>query len=186
MKNKMLSLVLLSVCTLLHFQLNSQTNTDPVLMTVAGEKVTKSEFIAVFQKNSQKDAAIDRKSLDEYVDLYINFRLKVKEAEELGADTSKTFLDEFNGYRKQLAQPYLVDKSVNEKLLQEAYERMKSDVKASHILLKIDQNALPKDTLVVYNNIMELRKRIIKGDKFDQIARENSEDPSAKENGGDL
>jgi peptidyl-prolyl cis-trans isomerase SurA len=92
------------------------------------------------------------------------------------------------GYRKQLAQPYLTDKDVNEKLLQETYDRMQEDVHAAHILVKVGENALPKDTLIAYNKIMEYRKRILKGEDFAAVARESAAngDPSAKENGGDL
>jgi peptidyl-prolyl cis-trans isomerase SurA len=92
------------------------------------------------------------------------------------------------GYRKQLAQPYLTDKDVNEKLLQETYNRLQEDIHAAHILVKVAEGALPKDTITAYNKIMEYRKRILKGEDFAVVARESAAngDPSAKENGGDL
>lgn len=158
---------------------------DPVLMTIAGEDVKVSEFEAVYKKNN-KDEEVDRADLAEYLELYINFKLKVKEAEALGMDTIKKFQEELKGYQKQLAKPYLTDKSVTEALVQEAYERMKSDVKASHILLKVDPDALPKDTLAVYNRIVEMRNDAIKNDSFGKLAAKHSEDPSAKSNHGDL
>ena len=158
---------------------------DPVLMTIAGEDVKVSEFEAVYKKNN-KDEVVDRADLAEYLELYINFKLKVKEAEALGMDTIKKFQEELKGYQKQLAKPYLTDKSVTEALVQEAYERMKSDVKASHILLKVDPDALPKDTLAVYNRIIEMRNDAIKNDSFGKLAGKHSEDPSAKSNRGDL
>ncbi|MFT5054169.1 MAG: peptidyl-prolyl cis-trans isomerase SurA, partial [Oceanospirillaceae bacterium] len=96
------------------------------------------------------------------------------------------FQEELKGYQKQLAKPYLTDKSVTEALVQEAYERMKSDVKASHILLKVDPDALPKDTLAVYNRIVEMRNDAIKNNSFGKLAAKNSEDPSAKTNQGNL
>src|SRR3989344_3399085 len=136
--------------------------TDPVLMTIGNTKVTVSEFENVFHKNNTKDGASDSKSLNDYVDLFVNFKLKVKEAEELGLDTAKSFKEELGGYRKQLAQPYLTDKDVNEKLLKETYERMQEDVHASHILVKVTESALPKDTLEAYNKIMKIRARILK------------------------
>lgn len=169
----------------------AQTGNDPVLMTIGGNtKVTKSEFENVYHKNNKnKEAANDGKSLKEYVDLFINFKLKVKEAEEMGLDTSKSFKDELAGYRKQLAQPYLTDKEVNDKLLKEVYERLKLEVKASHILIKCNDNALPKDTLEAYNKAIKYRNMALgKGSKmpFDSIAYKYSDDPSAKENFGDL
>lgn len=165
----------------------AQNNKDAVLMTVGNSKVTVGEFESVYHKNNNKEAA-DAKSLNDYVDLFVNFKLKVKEAEELGLDTAKAFRDELAGYRKQLAQPYLTDKDVSEKLLQETYDRMKEDVHAEHILVKVSENALPKDTLIAYNKIMEYRKRILKGEDFAKVARESAKDgdPSAKDNGGDL
>lgn len=161
---------------------------EPVLMTIGTTKVTVSEFESVFHKNNSKEGAADAKSLNDYVDLFVNFKLKVKEAEELGLDTAKSFKEELAGYRKQLAQPYLTDKDVNEKLLKETYDRMQEDVHASHILVKVNESALPKDTLEAYNKIMKIRARILKGEDFNKVAAEKgiSDDPSAKDNGGDL
>lgn len=166
----------------------AQTTNDAVLMTVGNTKVTVGEFENVYHKNNNRETTSDTKSLADYVDLFVNFKLKVKEAEELGLDTAKSFKDELAGYRKQLAQPYLTDKEVNEKLLLETYSRMQEDVHAEHILVKVTENALPKDTLVAYNKIMEYRKRILKGEDFAKVARESAAtgDPSAKDNGGDL
>ena len=157
---------------------------DAVLLTVDGQDVTLSEFEAVYKKNN-RDEVVDQEDLAEYLELYINFRLKVREAESLGLDTVKKFIEELKGYQKQLAKPYLTDKGVTKKLIDEAYERSQTDIRASHILLKIGPEALPKDTLEVYNKIMALRKKALKGD-FAAIAKQSSEDPSAKDNGGDL
>lgn len=155
---------------------------DPVLMTINGENVTKSEFLAVFLKNNtNKNAPIDPKSVNEYLELFINFKLKVKEAEMMKLDTSAAFINELAGYRKQLAQPYLVDKDVNETLLNEAYERSQFDIRASHILIRVDKDAAPKDTLNAYNKILALRNRFLKGESFAKLAIEASEDPSARD-----
>ena len=123
---------------------------------------------------------IDKKSLDEYVDLFINFKLKVKEAEMLKLDTAKSFINELSGYRKQLAVPYLTDKDVNDFLLLESYNRMLKDIRASHILIKLDKNASPQDTLAAYKKIMDIRTRLMKGEDFVKLAKEVSEDPLAK------
>lgn len=162
--------------------------TDAVLMTIGSSKVTVSEFENVYRKNNTKEGTMDTKSLNDYVELFVNFKLKVKEAEELGLDTAKSFKEELAGYRKQLAQPYLTDKDVNEKLLKETYDRMQEDIHASHILVKVSDNALPKDTLEAYNKILKIRARILKGEDFNKVASEKgiSDDPSAKDNGGDL
>ncbi|MFN0190190.1 MAG: peptidylprolyl isomerase [Bacteroidia bacterium] len=159
--------------------------TDPILMVVAGENVPKSEFDRVFRKNN-KDSVFTEASVREYLDLYINYKLKVKEAESMKMDTSETFKNELSGYNKQLAQPYLTDKDVSENLIQEAYERLGKDVKASHVLLKVNPDALPKDTVLAYNRILKIRDMIMKGADFGKVARDSSEDPSAKENNGEL
>lgn len=183
MKNTILKVALLVSFLFGGSNLSAQEK-DPVLLTVDGQDITLSEFEAVYKKNN-RDEVVDQKDLEEYLELYINFRLKVREAEELGLDTIKKFIEELKGYQKQLAKPYLTDKSVTEKLIKEAYERSLKDVRASHILLKIGPDALPKDTLKFYNRIMDLKKRAAKED-FSALAKKNSEDPSAKDNGGDL
>ncbi|MBX7202699.1 MAG: peptidylprolyl isomerase [Bacteroidia bacterium] len=159
---------------------------DPVLLTVGGDPVSKGEFESIYRKNNQKDSPSDRKALEEYLELFINFKLKVKAAKELGKDTVKGFKSELRGYRKQLAQPYLNDKQVTEHLIDEAYQRMKKDVRASHILVKLPADPLPKDTLAAWNKAIEIRNRLIKGEDFSKLAETMSDDPSAKQNHGDL
>ncbi|MDY0102474.1 MAG: peptidylprolyl isomerase, partial [Lentimicrobium sp.] len=154
---------------------------DPVVLSVAGEDITRSEFLNVYQKNNVNGEVIDQKSLKEYMELYVNFRLKVKEAEALGLDTVQAFKDELSGYRKQLAQPYLIDEEMNQALLDEAYSRKQSDIRASHILIRVDRNALAADTLAAYKRIMAIRKRILKGEDFGKLAEELSDDLSARD-----
>lgn len=187
MKSKKL-LIKLPFCLLLFTSnlVSAQDNKDKVLLEIDKKPVTVREFETIYRKNTPKEEASDKKSLQEYLDLYVNFKLKVREAEEAGLDTTSTFKNELNGYKQQLAQPYLVDKEVNEKLILEAFERMNQDVRASHILLKLNPNPLPKDTLAAYQKIMKIRARIQKGEDFNKVAKETSEDPSAKENFGDL
>ena len=186
MKRTILSAAFIAFTALLIGTHSNAQKKDPVLMTVAGEDVKVSEFEAVYKKNN-KDEQVDREDLAEYLELYINFKLKVKEAEALGMDTIKKFQEELKGYQKQLAKPYLTDKSVTEALIQEAYDRLQEDVKASHILLKVGPDALPKDTQKVYNEIMKLREQILEDPKsFGKVAAKHSEDPSAKQNDGDL
>jgi peptidyl-prolyl cis-trans isomerase SurA len=183
---KIVSGLILPVLILLSSGLMAQTSESPVLMTIAGTPVTKAEFEKVYRKNNTKEGPYDMKDVREYLELYINYKLKVKEAETLQLDTGSTFINELKGYRKQLAQPYLTDKEVTEALIREAYDRMQKDVRASHILLNVAPDALPKDTLAVYNRAMKIRESLLKGADFEKMARDSSNDPSAKENGGDL
>ena len=159
---------------------------DEVLLTINGRSITRSEFEKIYRKNNTKDASGDKKSIQDYLDLYINYKLKVKEAEDMALDTAANFKGELNGYRKQLAQPYLTDKEASDKLVREAYNRLKTDIRASHILIKIAPDALPKDTLKAYARIIKIRDLILKNGDFAKVARDSSEDPSAKDNAGDL
>jgi peptidyl-prolyl cis-trans isomerase SurA len=127
--------------------------TDPTLLTIDGKVITKSEFESVYKKNNGKDMSAEKKSVNDYLDLFVNFKLKVKEAEGMGLDTLASFKQELNGYRKQLAAPYLTDKEATDKLINEAYQRMQTEVKASHILAKCAEDALPKDTLEAWHRI---------------------------------
>jgi peptidyl-prolyl cis-trans isomerase SurA len=161
----------------------AQIGDNSTLLTVGGDVVTRGEFMTIYKKNNSSPTAI---SVTDYLDLFINFKLKVKEAKDLGLDTAKTFSSELRGYRKQLATPYLTDKEVNDKLLTEAYDRSKKDVRAAHILIKCDAEALPKDTLIAYKKAVSLRDRVLKGEDFNKLAEQFSDDPSAKENKGDL
>lgn len=138
----------------------AQTN-EPVIMTINDKPVYKSEFENVYKKNSGKEVNKEQKSLTEYADLFSLFKMKVFEAESLGLDTNSNFITELSGYRKQLAAPYLTDKNVNDALLQEAYDRMKSEIKAAHILIRINEDALPKDTIEAYTRLMIIRDAIL-------------------------
>jgi peptidyl-prolyl cis-trans isomerase SurA len=141
----------------------------------------------VYKKNNNKEVSFDNKSVRDYLELYVNYKLKVQAALDEYLDTSAAFKNELMGYRKQLAAPYMTDTAVSQHILTEAYERLQKDVKASHILIRCNPDALPKDTVDAYNKIMRLRDLILKK-KFDfaKVARDSSDDPSAKENGGDL
>jgi len=185
MKRNLLPLVVFLFVSQIYCSAFGQNN-DPVILSVGGDNVSKSEFERVYKKNNTKDLAFDRKSINDYLQLYINYKLKVKEAIELGMDTAQSFKDELGGYRKQLAQPYMVDKDVTEKLVKEAYDRLQWDVRASHILILCSPDAKPADTLAAYNKIMKIREDIMKGADFLKSAREKSEDKSAKDNSGDL
>ncbi len=160
---------------------------DPVILKVNKEKVKKSEFLQIYLKNNP-NPKYDKASLDEYMTLFQKFKLKVVEAEALGYDTIPKLKREFEGYKKQLAIPYLIDSAQNQALVQEAYDRTKMEIRCSHILVKLEPTASPADTLDAYNRIMALKKRIEKGEDFASVAKmkNGSDDPSAASNGGDL
>ncbi len=164
------------------FMVASAQSGNDVLLTIGDEDITVDEFMAVYQKNNVEGEVLDKKSLEEYLDLYINFKLKVKAAEDQGLDTVASFINELKGYRDQLAKPYFVDEEVNAELLEEAYNRKTQDIRVSHILVRLDKYATPADTLEAYNKLMNIRKRIVEGgENFNDVAEEVSEDPSARD-----
>jgi peptidyl-prolyl cis-trans isomerase SurA len=164
------------------FFANAQSKLDKqVLMTIGNQDITVKEFSDVYYKNNLKSDVIEKKSVDEYLDLFTTFRMKVMEAERLQLDTSAKFQKELAGYRKQLAKPFMSSDDITEELLEEAYQRKQKDIRASHILIRCDKNALPSDTLKAYNKAMDVRKKALaKGADFAALADQYSEDPSAK------
>jgi peptidyl-prolyl cis-trans isomerase SurA len=181
--NKIISLsVLFSLFFLAN---NAQDYKDEVLITIDGKEITAGEFERVYEKNNNENVS-QQQTVEEYLDMFINYKLKVMEAERLGMDTLSEFQDEFNAYRKQLAQPYMTSDELTEKYAREAYERMKEELKASHIMVRVSPEASPEDTLHAYNKIMEIRERVMQGEDFDKVARAVSDDPSAKDNAGQL
>ena len=161
---------------------NAQSKLDKqVLMTIGGQEVTVKEFTDVYYKNNLKSDVIEKKTVDEYLDLFTTFRMKVMEAERMKLDTSAKFQKELAGYRKQLAKPFMSSDNITEELLEEAYQRKLKDIRASHILIRCDKNAMPSDTLKAYNKALDIRKRAMKGEDFGDLAVRYSEDPSAKD-----
>ena len=181
MKQFRFAIALFTLMIAFYPTVNAQETDDRVLLNIAGDDVTAGEFMYVYNKNNFNKEASSQQAIREYLELYINFRLKVKEAESLGLDTLASFRKELEGYRKQLAQPYFTDTEVSEELLAEAYERKLWDIRASHILIRVDKNALPEDTLKAYKKALEARNRIANGEDFGTVAAEMSEDPSARD-----
>ena len=161
---------------------NAQSKLDnQVLMTIGNEDITVKEFTDVYYKNNLKSDVIEKKTVDEYLDLFTTFRMKVMEAERQQLDTSAKFQKELAGYRKQLAKPFMSSDDITEELVEEAYQRKLKDIRASHILIRCDKNALPSDTLKAYNKAMNIRKKALAKDAdFGALADQYSEDPSAK------
>jgi len=156
-------------------------------MSIDGKPVTQTEFLQIYTKNNP-NPSFDKDSLDRYMELFQVFKLKVAEAEALGYDTIPRLKKELEGYKKQLALPYLIDSVQNQTMVTEAYNRTANEVRCSHILIKLDPNASPKDTLEAYNRLLGLKARIEKGEDFASVAKSKngSEDPSVVNNGGDL
>ena len=148
-----------------------------VLLKVNNDEVTTADFVRVYEKNLALINDAEENSPEQYLDLYIDYKLKVQEAYRKGLHNKASYKKEIASYRIQLA---------TDKLVEEAYNRTKNELRARHILVRVRSDALPKDTLAAFTKLLEARKRIVAGEDFAFIARKYSEDPSAKQNGGDL
>lgn len=182
MKSIFLSFIIVCSIAIHVFAQNEQ-----ILITIGDTKVSKAEFERIYKKNNNNlYNEADKKSPQDYIDLFVNFKLKVIEAETLKLDTNSTYINELAGYRKELAAPYLTDVKFNEQMVKDLYDRMTKEVNASHILLRLEENASEEKELEVKNRILEIREEILAGKDFGEAAVEYSEDPSAKTNKGNL
>lgn len=161
-------------------------STKDVLFTIDEKPYYTDEFVRVYNKNLDLVKDDSQKDLNNYLDLFVGYKLKVNKANKLGLQNNKKYQGELKSYRTQLAKNYLTDSKVTTELIEQAYNRSLKELKASHILFMADENAAPADTLKAYNKALSVYKRAAAGEDFDALAVENSEDPSAKENKGDL
>ncbi len=177
---KTLSVLIMFVLTFI----GVKAQNDHAILVIGDHTYSAEEFSYIYNKNNSFET--EKRTKKEYVDLFVNYKLKVVEAQAMGLDTLPSFLKEYNYYKKEVAKPYLTDSEVTDHLLHEAYDRLKYEVDASHILLKVAPDALPDDTLKVYNKLLDIKKQIEEGASFEEMAVKYSEDPSAIKNKGRL
>lgn len=177
------SLIFIFLCAT---SLLSAQQKDYAIVRIDGKDIMRSEYDYIMNKNLSNGALANEQMNDSVqLEMFINYKLKVIEAQALGYDTLRSFIREFSQYRAQLASPYLTDESVNQKLFREAYEHFSQDCDVSHILIRIDPEKNNEDTLKAYNKAMEAYNRLQK-EPFEQVADAMSEDPSVKTNHGHL
>ena len=148
---------------------NAQIADDDVLLTISGEPVSANEFVRVYNKNLNLVQDDSQKEVDSYLELFVNYKLKLTEAKALRYDKDPVYLKEFKSYKDQLTQSFLTDKNVTDDLIREAYDRTENEVKAQHILILLDE--VETDTLATYSKIQDLRKRFINED-FESLKKE--------------
>lgn len=197
-KNVLLALVAI-VCALPLLETTAATPeaNDPVLLTIDGKPVMASEFLYIYAKNSENTA--DKKSMDEYMDMFVNFKLKVAEAEAAGLDTTAAFLKEFNSYRAQATPKYMKDNEALDSLVRLSYDHMSRDRRAAHIAIQCPMNADDSTQAAALEKINLIRQRVTTGlpvkkgkktvqqpEDFFAVAAEVSEDPGLKETKGEL
>lgn len=156
------------------------------LFSVASEPVTTDEFIYLYKKNHQAKEDFTQEKIEEYLSLFINFKLKVKEARLRGIDTTAAFLKEFSSYKEELKKPYLPEGKLIDSLVHVTYKRLQEEVRVSHILISLKNDATPADTLQSYNKALEIKNRALTGEDFGSLAALYSEEPMAQSSKGDL
>lgn len=194
MKKTFLSIVLLGAC-IISF---AQKTEDQVLMTINGKPIMLSEFLYIYEKNNQ-ESSLEKKTTEEYLDLFINFKLKVTEAIAQGVDTTEAFKKELAGYRAQATSKYLQDNVAIDSLVELSYNRMAKIRKASHIAVQCALDADSATVAAAEARINLIRERVTVGvptkkgrktirivEDFNEAAVLYSEEPSAKQTRGEL
>lgn len=164
----------------------AQNNSKEVLFTINDKPYYTDEFSRVYKKNLELVKDESQKDLNQYLELFVGYKLKVNKAYKLGLQDNSKYQSELKSYRTQLAKNYFNDTKITQELVQEGYNRLQKEVKASHILIMVDENATPEDTLKAYKKIEDISRKAMEGADFGALAIQFSEDPSAKENKGDL
>lgn len=174
--------ILLSV----NFTSFAQNANKEVLFTIDDKPYYTDEFTRVYNKNIDLVKDESQKDLNQYLDLFVGYKLKINKANKLGLQNGQAYQAELKSYRNQLSKNYLTDSKVTQELIEESYKRSLKEIKAAHILFMVDENASPEDTLKAYKKALEVREKAVKGENFGELAVKYSEDPSAKENKGEL
>jgi peptidyl-prolyl cis-trans isomerase SurA len=156
------------------------------LFTIKGSPVYTEEFIYLYKKNHLQPQDFTEEKINEYLILFINFKLKITEGKKRGLDTTRAFIKEFNTYKEELKKPYRAGTDDLDRLTKEAYDRLAQEIKAAHLLMVVKADATPSDTLAAYRKIGDLRQRALANENFEILAKDYSEDPSAKMNNGNL
>lgn len=168
--------------------LSAQTD-DPVLMKINGKEITRSEFEYNYNKNNGKDV-VDKKSVEEYADLFINYKLKVEAALAARYDTLSSFKKEFRVYRDQLIRPYFVTPEAEEAEVRDYYERLKHNVGSdglilpAHIMVMLPQKASEAEQQRAKEKIDSIYEVLKAGASFEKVAKECSEDKMSAQRGG--
>jgi len=186
--------LLLILVTLPSINLFSQSNKnngadkkESILFSINNLPTYTEEFKYVYNKNNvANEDAFTKEDIEEYLELFINFKLKVTEARGKGYDTTKAYRDELNKYQDQLASPYLTEKEVTQALIKEAYVRYQFEVDVSHVLITVDDNASPQDTLLAFNKAMNVWEQARVGADFEKLVLEYSEEPAIEKTLGHL
>ncbi len=173
------------IASIVIFSIQAQKGSD-ILMKVGDNSVSVDEFRYIYEKNNGNDADYSKNSLDEYIELYTKFKLKVEKAKSMKLDTIVALQKELDGYRTQLANSFLTDKEVFNKLIEEIYERQKQDVRLSHILIQVNTKGANKKKEEAKKKLMNIKQQLKEGKSFADLVKQYSDDKNTKNKGGDL
>lgn len=165
---------------------DAQNKSKEILFTINDKSYYTDEFERIYKKNLDLVKDDTQKDLNQYLELFIGYKLKVNKAYKLGLQNNAPYQNELKSYRAQLAKNYFNDTKITQELVEEGYNRLQKEIKVSHILILLDENATSEDTLKAYKKIDDTRKKALAGEDFENLASQFSEDPSAKDNKGDL
>ncbi len=177
---------LLAVVCLDGFSQRNKASKAQTLFSVHSDQVTTDEFIYLYKKNHQAVEDFTQQKIKEYLELFINFKLKVKEARERKIDTTAAFLKEYNSYKEELKKPYLPESKLIDSLVKITYRRLQEEVKVSHILIGVKPDASPADTLHAFGKTLEIKTRALAGEDFGSLAALYSEEPMVQTSKGSL
>ncbi|WP_203296476.1 peptidylprolyl isomerase [Luteirhabdus pelagi] len=163
-----------------------QIKKKDVLLSIDGEPVSVQEFKRVYKKNLDLVQDESQKTVEGYLELFIDYKLKTTEARAQGLDETQNYSREFRKYQEQLSRNYIYEDKVTSDLAREAYERGQEEINANHILVRTAFDDLPQDTLKAYKKITEVREKALAGEPFDELAKQYSEEPNASETAGHL
>ncbi|MEN2283954.1 peptidylprolyl isomerase [Algoriphagus sp. SE2] len=185
----LLSLLFIIASTFPALALMQTVSQDETLLSIGGKPIEKDELIYLISKgqdSAPSSSGMSREEFEDNLNLFVNYKLKVRHAEELGLDKTDEFINEFESFKENLKAPYLIKNSLEEGELRKAYSRMQEVIRASHILFEFPPNASKDDSLIVLRMALKIRDKINSGADINELAVEYSDDPSAKVNKGDL
>jgi peptidyl-prolyl cis-trans isomerase SurA len=178
--------IILGFILALNFGSFAQNTKKELLFSIDDKPYYTDEFSRVYNKNIDLVKDESQKDLNQYLELFVGYKLKINKANKIGLQNNVKYINELKSYRTQLSKNYTSDVKVTKALIEEGYTRSQKEIRASHILITVDENAIPADTLKAYNQTLDIRKRALSGENFETLAEKLSQDPSSKENKGDL
>ena len=174
--------VLVWVCCLLPFTMWAQQDAP---IQLGNKKISSLIFEKDYRRLLESDS-IKADNKQKFLSDYIDYQLKVLAAEDAKIPQSSAFQEEYQSFRKELASPYLIDSEKSEALVKEAYQRLKLEKQVAHVLVKLPLTPTVADTVLAYQKIDNLRKRVLAGEVFEDLAKKFSEDDLSAAKGGNL